>query len=221
MKQYPTFLRLAVSALCLLFCLAFSTAALADASPKAAPRAKPAPIARTAPKAKPAPLPAPAPQAKAEPAAGKKEAPAKSVAGTAAPATVATAGKKDAPTAPAAQKAPSSDPVQQKLDEFACNTLASMNKHIRPGLSAKEVVKNPDGTFTARYKCMDVNSLRTYYKKPEAAKVVTYIGIMDYHKLTLECRGATKDEALQGPFKEVLRMPTTELIKYVKGVWRY
>ena len=210
MKQCLTFSRLAVSALCLIFCLTFSAAALADTMPKSSPRARPAPVAKSAPKAQPAPQPMPAQQAETAPVPGKKE-----VSPPAAPA-VATVGK-----TPAVKKSPSSDPIQQKLDEFAVKTLASMNKHVRPGLNAKEVVKNPDGTFTARYKAMDTNSLRTYYKKPEAAKVVTYIGIMDYHKLTYECRGATKDEALQGPFKEVLRLPTTELIKYIKGVWRY
>lgn len=209
MKQCPTSPRLAVSALCLLFCLVLSASALADTIPKSAPRARPAPVAKAAPKAQPAPQATPAPQAQAVPSPDKKEV------APPAPAVVATT------KTPVTPKTPSSDPVQQKLDEFASKTLASMNKHVRPGLDAKEVVKNPDGTFTARYKAMDTNSLRTYYKKPEAAKVVTYIGIMDYHKLTYECRAATKNEALQGPFKEVLRVPTTELIKYIKGVWRY
>ena len=114
------------------------------------------------------------------------------------------------------------DKLQQNLDSFAHKTIGSINRCVLPSSGKKEVKKNPDGSFTARYIEVDPKSVATSYKPSENNnKLVPYIGYMRYDEVEYVSTAATQKEALDGPFKQSSRVSMTELVKYVKGKWSY
>lgn len=141
---------------------------------------------------------------------------------TAAPDTGAS--KKNA-VAKAAPKAPkpvaANDKIQSALELFAKGCVTNMNKQRKPGINQKEVKRQPDGTFMARYLAVDPDSLQTSYNPTDGHKTISHIGRMDYHEVEYVCVGKNQKQALAGPFSEVNRSPVTELIKFKKGKWSY
>lgn len=233
MKSLSFFGRILVTSA---LCLALATPVLAAEAAKttdpakapAAKQAAPAPAAKdkaAAPAAAEKPA-ASAPKKAAAPAPKKAAAPAAPKAAPAKKGPVAVA----KPAAPADQKAPasnapvnggSSDPVQNKLDEFAKTTITSLNRCVVPSAGKKAVTQNSDGSFTARYIAIDPNSIRTSYKKPDKAGPVTYIGYMNYTESEYQCTAASKAAAENGPFTPKNSKMLTELIKYLNGKWTY
>ncbi|CAK7011996.1 MAG: hypothetical protein DELT_02123 [Desulfovibrio sp.] len=123
--------------------------------------------------------------------------------------------------AAAPQQAQANDKIQHSLDTFAKSCIASMNKQRKPGIHQKEVKRQPDGTFMARYVAVDPDSLQTSYNETEGSKTISHIGRMDYHEVEYVCIGKSQKQALAGPFNEVNRSPVMELIKYKRGKWSY
>ena len=144
--------------------------------------------------------------------AGAAEVPARN------PAAATTATKKNTAKAPQ-QAADTPEKLQRELDAFAYNSVAAMNKHIKPGINSKDVSATGNG-FTARYLAVDSDSVTTSYS-PSDNKVVKYIGRIMYHEVEYACTAPTRAQALAGPFSEVNRSAMTELIKHMKGKWTY
>lgn len=111
--------------------------------------------------------------------------------------------------------------LQQKLEEFAQKTIASINRCVIPSSSKKEITSNGNGSFTARYIEIDPKSISTSYKPSENSSVVKYIGYMNYQEVEYTCTASSKTAASQGPFTPIRREQMTELIKYVNGKWTY
>lgn len=110
--------------------------------------------------------------------------------------------------------------MQKKLDEFAHSTIVSINRCIIPSLQKKEISKNADGSFTARYIEVDPASINTSYKKSDHG-TVSHIGYMRYKEVEYTCTAKTREEASKGPFRQKRAEMLTELIKYTKGKWTY
>ena len=158
-----------------------------------------------------------------------KATPATKAQAKAAPATKAPA--KATPAKPAAKPvakkssgktvvAENDDVVQKKLEDFASNTITTLDKHRLDGETRKKV-QMVNGQYVATYCSIDRQSVKTSFKKPEFSNAITYVGYMRYHEVNYACSGKTKEEAMAGPFKEVARQPLTELIKYQQGRWTY
>ncbi|MDR2124341.1 MAG: hypothetical protein LBP38_05075 [Desulfovibrio sp.] len=173
-------------------------AAKSDAKPAAKADAKPAAKADAKPAAK----------ADAKPAAK----------GTAAPG----AGKKTASKpAPAAGKN-ADEVLHQKLEAFGRDAIETMNRHALPSQGKKEVLKNKDGSYTARYVSIDPASLSVSFKKAEPpAGTVSHIGYLRYVSKEYFCTASTESAAKNGPFEPRMSRGHTELIKYVRGKWSY
>lgn len=113
------------------------------------------------------------------------------------------------------------DKLKQSLDVFAKDCVTRMNKQRRPGILQKEVKRQPDGSYVARYVAVDPDSLQTSYNPTTGHKTIKYIGRMDYHEVEYLCVGKNQQQALAGPFNETNRLPQTELIKYKNNKWTY
>lgn len=192
MKSLSFFSRLLVAAA---LCLALATPALAA---EAAPAAKPAPAA-----AKPA-APAKKPAVPAKASAAPKKAPA---------------APKAAPAGKSAANSP--EALQKGLDDFAKTTIATLNRCVVPSSGKKEVLKNGDGSFTARYIEIDPGSVKTWYKQPEKPGPVAYVGYMSYNEVEYHCTAPSKAAAEKGPFVPKSNKMLTELIKHYNGKWTY
>lgn len=117
--------------------------------------------------------------------------------------------------------AASPEVLQKGLDEFASTTIKTLNRCVVPSSGKKEITKNADGTFTARYIEIEPKSVNTSYKKPQNPGPVTYIGYMRYEEIEYCCTAPSKAAAAKGPFTPTRRQNMTELIKYVNGKWTY
>ena len=192
MKSLSVFSRLLVASA---LCLALATPALAA---EAAPAAKPAPAA-----AKPA-APAKKPAVPAKASAAPKKAPA---------------APKAAPAGKSAANSP--EALQKGLDDFAKTTIATLNRCVVPSSGKKEVLKNGDGSFTARYIEIDPGSVKTWYKQPEKPGPVAYVGYMSYNEVEYHCTAPSEAAAEKGPFVPKSNKMLTELIKHYNGKWTY
>ena len=203
---------------CCLLCLTFlfgtgtPTASAAQAPPAAqkAPVAKKPPVAQKQPKARAKVVPRQdsAHLTKIEPSSPKQ--PAQTV-----------AVKQPAPAGGVKVQPSADDKVKNSLDVFAKDCLVRMNKQRRPSISSKEVSKQPDGTYMARYMFFDADSLETSYNPTENNKTIKYIGRMNYHEVEYVCTGKDQKQALAGPFNESNRTPVIELVKFKAGKWTY
>lgn len=188
----------------------------ASAQPQAT--AKKQPVAQKAPAAKPKPKAktkvAPRQDAshltKIDQSSPKKAAPAKQA-----------AKKQSAPAAQSKHPVAATDKVKNSLDTFAKDCIVRMNRQRRPGISHKEVKRQPDGTYMARYMAVDPDTLETSYNPTENNKTIKFIGRMDYHEIEYVSIGKDQKQALAGPFNETNRTPITELIKFKSGKWTY
>lgn len=193
MKSLSFFSRLLVASA---LCLALATPALAA---EGAPAAKPGSAA-----AKPA-APAKKPAAPAKASSAPKKAPAASKS--------SSAGKKGAAHSP--------EVLQKGLDDFAKTTITTLNRCVVPSSGKKEVIKNGDGSFTARYIEIDPGSVKTWYKQPEKPGPVAYVGYMSYNEVEYHCTAPSKAAAEKGPFVPRSNKMLTELIKHYNGKWTY
>lgn len=122
--------------------------------------------------------------------------------------------------AQAAAAAPTMEELQKKLDEFAVKNAKSMNGCILPSKNKKEVKKNSDGSWTARYLEVDLDSISTTVKKTDNSSIMKYSGSLRYQEVEWTCTASTKKAAESGPFVVKRRETVTEpVIKYLKGRW--
>ena len=140
----------------------------------------------------------------------------------ASPALAADAGKKaKAPASKKSSASQSPEVIQKQLDEFASNTIKTLNRCVIPSATKKEITKNADGSFTARYIAIDPGSVSCSYKTPDKPGPVTYIGYMRYSEIEYHCTAPTKSAADKGTFAPKNTKMLTELVKYVNGKWTY
>jgi hypothetical protein len=203
-----------------LLCLALSAQAPAAESTADKPAAAPA-TGKAAPVVKPAPATAPAPKKSAASKTEKTSAPADKKPASQAKSTPAPAKKEPAAAKKPAAPANSPEALQKGLDDFAKNTIATLNRVVIPSAGKKEITKNADGSFTARYIAIDPNSIRTSYKTPDQPGPVSYIGYMSYSENEYHCTAPTKAAADKGPFAVKSSKMLTELVKHLNGKWTY
>ena len=211
------------------FCLAVAFPSPATSSTTAKPAEAPKPVTvKTTEATKPAAaIPAAKPtEAAQKPAeAAKKPAeaakPAPKPAEAVKPAAKPTEAAKPAPQAVKYPKGESPDELTKRLHEFGVNLAASYNRTVLGSKAKKDIKKNADGSFTATYHEIDVNTISgTYRDSSNPTGPVKYIGTLTYAEVTYTNTAPTQAEAEKGPFRES-RTTTTELIKYVKGKWSY
>lgn len=190
-----------IYSLSLLICLAFVNG---GAAPTVWAASAPPPVAQKAPEAKKQPVAQP-----------------KAKAAKAAPPQASSRQAKSEPASPKQSVQTADDKVKLSLDSFAKGCITDMNKQRRPGISQKEVKKQSDGSYMARYMAVDPDSLVTSYNSTENNKTIKYIGRMNYHEVEYVSTGKDQKQALAGPFSETNRTPIIELVKYKAGKWTY
>lgn len=113
------------------------------------------------------------------------------------------------------------DQASASLHTFAMDALEKMNRLVIPSKGKKEIKKNANGTWTARYTEIDVDSIKTSVAIPADTRFVQYVGYMRYVDVEYQCTADSKDAALKGPFKVNSKESLTELVKCTKGKWGY
>jgi len=136
-----------------------------------------------------------------------------------APAIIFTTAKPAEAAKPA--RGESQEELLKRLHEFGIKLAESYNRTVKGSKNKKDIRKNDDGTYTATYHEIDVNSINGTFRESSNPKgPVRYIGTLTYAEVTFTNTAPTREEAEKGPFRES-RSTTTELVKYVRGQWSY
>jgi len=118
-------------------------------------------------------------------------------------------------------KGESPEELTKKLHEFGIKLAESYNRTVKGSKNKKEIQKNADGTYTAIYHEICMNSINgTFTESSNPKGPVKYIGTLTYAEVTFTNTAPTMEEAEKGPFRES-RSITTELVKFVRGNWSY
>lgn len=105
------------------------------------------------------------------------------------------------------------------LAAHARSKVGIINKNIQPNRSAKQISQQ-GGQFIARYYYVPEDSISVSYRKTDPGTPFAYAGQVRYRECLFECRGATKEEALNGEFTAVESKPMTEIVRYVGSGWK-
>jgi hypothetical protein len=124
-------------------------------------------------------------------------------------------------TAKAAKGESQEELLTRTLHQFGVQIAEAYNRNVNGSKAKKDTRKNADGTYTAIYYEIDLNSIAGTYKESSNPKgPVKYIGTLTYAEVRYVNTAPTRAEAEQGPFLQS-RSTTTELVKYVRGKWSY
>lgn len=127
------------------------------------------------------------------------------------------------PALAASAKAPAAsvETLQKSLDDFAVKNAKTINACILPSQNKKEITKNADGSWTARYIAVDLDSVATTVKKSDNPNsIMPYSGSIRYQEVEYVCTASSKAAADKGPFTVKRRELITEpVIKYLNGRW--
>ncbi|MBG0776715.1 MAG: hypothetical protein H0S85_09840 [Desulfovibrionaceae bacterium] len=110
-------------------------------------------------------------------------------------------------------------PAYDKFKSFAIVWAAKVNSNYRCTRARAEVVRRGEA-FVARYFALDPATIQTTVK-PSTSKASPFVGIMRYLEGVYESSGATRAEALGGPFSLVKQTRITEIFRYSKDDWVY
>lgn len=133
-------------------------------------------------------------------------------------ATVADAAKK-APE-PAKQSGPEQSVVKKDLDVAGKSLVGRASRTVMPSKAKPKYTKSGKEHIVT-YVLIDSNDIRTEVRKGSTS-ATPYVGIVEYREDTMECRGASKKEAMEGRNCKKLSSSTRkEMIRHDGKKWNY
>lgn len=106
--------------------------------------------------------------------------------------------------------------IKAELDAMGKKLAAQSARTLVPNRSKPEY-KQAGGEWIASFISVDPNSVTTEMKPGNAGN---YVGVIRYQEKFMECRGATKQAALNGACKQVKTRNLSELIRYDGKEWQ-
>ncbi len=108
-------------------------------------------------------------------------------------------------------------PIQLQLVAHTQRYINSIANNVIPNQKSKNVVVRGN-EHVARYLVIDTASLTMEALPLEKGK--NYKAIITYHEMEYQCRGASKQEALNGTFSHMKTRRLIEILQYRQGRWR-
>lgn len=152
-----------------------------------------------------------------EPVASSEAAPAVEEAAKPAATSKATAAKKATKTVAKATKGAKSEAqIKAELDQMGRKLAAQSSRTLLPNKANKDV-KHVGGQWVASYIDVRPDEVRTELRRGASGQ---YVGSIRYSEHFMECRGATRQEALKAPCTETRTRNLNELIRYDGKQWQ-
>jgi len=107
--------------------------------------------------------------------------------------------------------------AQREFEAFAEDFVDKMARNLRHSATNKQVVKNGSG-YRASFIHLEKDTVTVEVKPCEGP--AAYVGLMRYLEGHYENECATEECAVQGPFKLVKKVRTTEIFRYAGGRWQ-
>lgn len=128
----------------------------------------------------------------------------------------ASAAKTTAKAAKAVKGAKSEVQIQAELDQMGKKLASQSARTLLPNKANKDV-KQVGGQWVASYIEVRPEEVRTQLRPGSSGQ---YVGSIRYAEHFMECRGATRQEALKAPCHEVRSRNLNELIRYDGKQWQ-
>lgn len=106
--------------------------------------------------------------------------------------------------------------IQAELDQMGKKLASQSARTLLPNKANKEV-KQVGGQWVASYIEVRPEEVRTQLRPGSSGQ---YVGSIRYSEHFMECRGATRQEALKAPCQEVRSRNLNELIRYDGKQWQ-
>lgn len=119
-------------------------------------------------------------------------------------------------TAKTAKGAKSEAQIKAELDQMGKKLAAQSARTLLPNKANKEV-KQVGGQWVATYIEVDPTHVTTELRPGANGQ---YVGFIRYSEHIMECRGATRAEALKAPCQEARTRNLNELIRYDGRQWQ-
>lgn len=105
------------------------------------------------------------------------------------------------------------------FSSFAQTKIRSLNRNHNLSKSRMQIVKQPDGSYLARYHAIDNDSLICKVRRSKS-KSIPYVGVLRYKERIMESAGITPEACRSGEFIPVAIIPNRHIFSYKKGSWR-
>lgn len=136
--------------------------------------------------------------------------------GAAAEPAAAEPAPKAAKAARPAKGAKNEAKIKAELDAMGKKLAAQSARTLLPNKSKPEY-RQAGGEWIASYIDVDTNHVTTEMRPGANGQ---YVGIIRYQERFMECRGATKQAAINGACRQVRSRNLSELIRYDGKVWQ-
>lgn len=101
---------------------------------------------------------------------------------------------------------------------FARTKVKSFNRNHRLSRSRMQIVKQPDGSYLARYHHIDDQSLICKVRRSKS-KTVPYVGVLTYKERVFEAVAESPDACRSAEFIPVAVIPSRHIFSYKQGAW--
>jgi len=105
------------------------------------------------------------------------------------------------------------------FSSFAKVTIRSLNRNHRLSKSRMQIVKQPDGTYRARYHSIDSTSMVCKVRRSKS-KSIPYVGVLRYKEKIFEAVAKSPEACRRSEFIPVAIIPNRHIFSFKKGAWQ-
>ncbi len=105
------------------------------------------------------------------------------------------------------------------FSRFAKTKISALNRNHRLSKSRMQIVKQPDGTYRAKYHSIDDTSLVCKVRRSKS-KSVPFVGVLSFKEKIFEATADSPDAFRQAEFIPVAVIPNRHIFSLKKGSWQ-
>lgn len=107
----------------------------------------------------------------------------------------------------------------ENFSEFAKRKLVALGQNHHMSKLRMQIVRQPDGTYRARYHSIDEQSLKCKVRRSKS-KTVPFVGVLTFHEKVLEAVAASPEACRQAQFSVVQVIPNRHIYSYKQDRWQ-
>ncbi len=105
------------------------------------------------------------------------------------------------------------------FSNFAKSKVTALNRNHRLSRSRMQIVKQPDGSYRARFHTIDNDSLVCKVRRSKS-KSVPFVGVLSFKEKIFEAIAISPEACRKAEFIPVAVIPNRHIFSYKKGRWQ-
>ncbi len=105
------------------------------------------------------------------------------------------------------------------FSKFAKTKVTALNRNHRLSRSRMQIIKQPDGSFLARFHTIDDTSMVCKVRRSKS-KTIPFVGVLSFKERVFEAIAASPDDFRKAEFIPVAVIPNRHIFSYKKGRWQ-